>query len=200
MSFQCLEQESLILLREATFVPSTKPLYSSIADIGTVRGGGGGVGGSVGLIKANLKLCRKVEKSSLTRSDDALCWRDGSVADMSERAQRMEKELRETNERYDRRSAELQVCCLLSWFFQMCQWSWSHTVSTMFYIIHQCVLIMGFVGLVLRRVWLNYIQLSPDNSNTGYVEHPANSWTPKTITTTTTTTLFTCINKYIHNN
>ena len=74
MSFQCLEQESLILLREATFVPSTKPLYSSIADIGTVRGvGGGGVGGSVGLIKANLKLCRKVEKSSLTRSDDVLC-------------------------------------------------------------------------------------------------------------------------------
>ena len=31
------------------------------------------------------------------------------MADLSERIQRMEKDLRETTERYDRRTAELQV-------------------------------------------------------------------------------------------
>ena len=38
-----------------------------------------------------------------------LSWRDTAMASITERSQRMEKDLRETTEKHDRSAAELQV-------------------------------------------------------------------------------------------
>ena len=47
-----------------------------------------------------------------------LSWRDTAMASITERSQRMEKDLRETTEKHDRSAAELQVWKLiLAWEF-----------------------------------------------------------------------------------